>query len=171
MKTNEGLSKRNRLQKHLQEVEALRRKSRGTSRKTNHPFSLSLSPSSFLFFSIWLSGVAKLDSRPALVVPKPWSLQNHQVLQEAMKSPQWWKTTDGAHRRKKPAKWDQSSQRCSLLRPTLLRCQYPVHLVADLSGGYPRVGQSLVQVGVLTVDTELKVTEMTALPSWKLPRW
>ena len=68
---------------HLQEVEALRRKQRGTSRRPTPSF-LSLSP--FLFFSLWLSGVAKLDSRPALVIPKPSSLQNHQFYKNSMKS-------------------------------------------------------------------------------------
>ena len=74
----EDLAKKNKLQKHLQEVKVLRRKSRGSSRRPTTYIFLSLSfPSLFLPSSLFV--VTRLYSRPTLMLPTKSSLQNHQV--------------------------------------------------------------------------------------------
>ena len=79
------LAKKNKLQKHLQEVKVLRRKSRGSSRRPTTYIFLSLSfPSLFLPSSLFM--VTRLYSRPTLMLPTKSRLQNHQSLQKSMKS-------------------------------------------------------------------------------------
>lgn len=80
-------AKKIRLQKHLQEVRVLRRKSRRSSwRPTTYSFFKFFFPFCPFFLHLLYFMVTKLYSRPTWMLLTPSSLQNHQSLQNSMKS-------------------------------------------------------------------------------------